>query len=87
MANPVVHFEIRSADPDAARTFFGQVLDWKFSPGAIPGYTYVEHGLDAGPFAGAVISARRPPRVWHRHGELWRIGSGRPKRRAQLTEG
>lgn len=53
MANPVVHFEIRSTDPDAARTFFGQVFDWKFSPGAIPGYTYVEHGVD-GAIPGAI---------------------------------
>jgi predicted enzyme related to lactoylglutathione lyase len=46
MANPVVHFEIRSSDPDATRTFFGKLFDWKFPEGGIPGYTYVDSGID-----------------------------------------
>ena len=45
MPNPIVHAEIRSADPDATRTFFGQLFGWTFPPGAIPGYSYVETGV------------------------------------------
>lgn len=46
MPNPVVHFEVRSHDPDAAREFFGSLFDWSFPDGAIPGYTYVDANTD-----------------------------------------
>jgi hypothetical protein len=46
MANPVVHFEIRSADPDAARAFYGKLFGWTFPDGGIPGYSYVETGVE-----------------------------------------
>jgi predicted enzyme related to lactoylglutathione lyase len=46
MANPVVHFEIRSADPDATRAFYGKLFGWTFPDGGIPGYSYVETGVD-----------------------------------------
>ena len=45
MGNPVVHFEIRAADPDAARDFYGKLFGWTYPPGGIPGYTYVETGV------------------------------------------
>jgi predicted enzyme related to lactoylglutathione lyase len=45
MPNPIVHAEIRSADPDATRAFFGKLFGWTFPEGAIPGYTYVETGI------------------------------------------
>ena len=45
MPNPIVHAEIRSADPDATRAFFGQLFGWTFPEGAIPGYTYVDSGV------------------------------------------
>ena len=45
MPHPIVHAEIRSADPDATRTFFGALFDWTFPDGAIPGYTYVDSGV------------------------------------------
>ncbi len=45
MANSVVHFEIRSPDPDATRAFFGQLFGWTFPDGGIPGYTYVDSGV------------------------------------------
>jgi predicted enzyme related to lactoylglutathione lyase len=44
MANPVVHFEIRSDDPDATRAFFGDLFGWTYPEGAFPGYSYVETG-------------------------------------------
>jgi predicted enzyme related to lactoylglutathione lyase len=46
MPNPVVHFEVRSEDPDAARAFFGELFDWSYPPGAFPGYTYVSTGAE-----------------------------------------
>ena len=49
MANPVVHFEIRSADPDATRAFFGDLFGWKYPEGAVPGYTYVDTGAETIP--------------------------------------
>ena len=49
MANPVVHFEIRSDDPDKTRAFFGDLFGWKFPEGAIPGYSYVDTGAETIP--------------------------------------
>ena len=46
MAHPVVHFEIRSADPDATRSFYGKVFSWTYQDGGLPGYTYVDSGVD-----------------------------------------
>jgi len=46
MAHPVIHAEIRSADPDATRAFFGQLFGWSYSDGAYPGYTFVDTGVD-----------------------------------------
>jgi predicted enzyme related to lactoylglutathione lyase len=46
MGNPVVHFEIRSNDPDATRAFFGGLFGWSFPDGGLPGYSYVESGVD-----------------------------------------
>jgi hypothetical protein len=46
MAHPVVHFEIRSKDPDTTRKFFGDLFGWKYPEGGMPGYTYVETGVD-----------------------------------------
>ena len=48
MGNPIVHFEIRSDDPDAARDFYGKLFGWTYPPGGLPGYTYVEAGVPAG---------------------------------------
>ena len=48
MGNPVVHFEIRTEDPDAARDFYGSLFGWTFPDGGIPGYTYVEHRRSRG---------------------------------------
>lgn len=35
MGNPVVHFEIRAEDPDAAREFYGKLFGWTFPAGAL----------------------------------------------------
>jgi uncharacterized protein len=46
MSHPVVHAEIRSADPDATRAFFGALFGWGYSDGAFPGYTFVDTGVE-----------------------------------------
>jgi predicted enzyme related to lactoylglutathione lyase len=48
MASPVVHFEIRSADPDATREFYGKLFGWSYPDGGMPGYTYVDTGVPGG---------------------------------------
>ena len=44
MPHPVVHFEIRSQDPDATRSFFADLFEWEYSDGGLPGYTLVNTG-------------------------------------------
>lgn len=46
MGYPVVHAEIRSADPDATRAFFSGLFDWQYSDGAYPGYSFVDTGVE-----------------------------------------
>jgi predicted enzyme related to lactoylglutathione lyase len=46
MGSPVVHFEIRSTDPDASRAFYGKLFGWTFPTGGMPGYSYVDSGVD-----------------------------------------
>jgi len=46
MPAPIVHFELRSQDPDATRSFFGGLFGWTFAEGGIPGYTYVDTGVE-----------------------------------------
>lgn len=55
MAHPVIHAEIRSADPDATRAFFGELFGWTYSDGAFPGYTFVDTGVE-----GAIPTAIGP---------------------------
>ena len=58
MAHPVVHAEIRSADPDATRRFFADLFGWKVaSEGAFPGYTFIDTGVEGGTFV--AISPRQ----------------------------
>jgi uncharacterized protein len=46
MDHPVIHAEIRSADPDATRDFLGRLFGWSYSEGAYPGYTFVDTGVE-----------------------------------------
>jgi predicted enzyme related to lactoylglutathione lyase len=51
MAHPVVHVEIRSADPDATRSFFAALFGWKVaSEGGFPGYTFIDTGVQGTPY-------------------------------------
>ena len=50
MPHPVIHAEIRSADPDATRRFFADLFGWKVAAeGAFPGYTFIDTGADGSP--------------------------------------
>jgi predicted enzyme related to lactoylglutathione lyase len=56
MSHPIVHAEIRSADPDGTRRFFGSLFGWTYpTEGAFPGYTFVETGVP-----GALYTAISP---------------------------
>src|SRR5664280_22818 len=56
MSHPIVHAEIRSADPDGTRAFFGELFGWTYpTEGAYPGYTFVETGVP-----GALYTAISP---------------------------
>ena len=61
MASPVVHFEIRSADPDASRTFYGKLFGWTFPDGGIPGYSYVETSTEGCVTRFSKSFRQRPP--------------------------
>jgi predicted enzyme related to lactoylglutathione lyase len=67
MGNPIVHFEIRAEDPDAARAFYGELFGWEYPEGGIPGYTYVESGVPGaipggiGPTQGGASNIPRHP--------------------------
>ena len=51
MPHPVVHTEIRSADPDATRAFYAELFGWTVaSEGAYPGYTFIDTGAEGGPY-------------------------------------
>ena len=54
MGNPIVHFEIRSTDPDASRAFYADLFGWKYPPGGFPGYTYVDSGAPDGTIPGGI---------------------------------
>ena len=58
MTHPVVHAEIRSADPDATRQFFADLFGWKVaSEGAFPGYTFIDTGGESATYV--AISPRQ----------------------------
>ncbi|HEX3461832.1 MAG TPA: VOC family protein [Acidimicrobiales bacterium] len=58
MPHPVIHAEIRSDDPDATRRFYADLFDWKVaSEGALPGFTFIDTGVEASPYV--AISPRQ----------------------------
>lgn len=54
MTNPIVHFEIRSEDPDAAREFYKSMFGWNYPEGGFPGYTYIDSGTTEGTIPGGM---------------------------------
>ena len=61
MGNPIVHFEIRSADPNASRAFYAELFGWTYPPGGFPDYTYVDSGIpDALPASISPLQGGKP---------------------------
>ncbi len=54
MGNPIVHFEIRSEDPDATRAFYATLFGWTYPAGGFPDYTYVDSGVPTGTIPGGI---------------------------------
>ncbi len=54
MGNPVVHFEIRTGDPEASRAFYRDLFGWSYAPGGIDDYTYVDSGVPMGTIPGGI---------------------------------
>lgn len=60
MPHPVIHAEIRSADPDGTRKFYADLFDWTVaSEGGFPGYTFIDTGVEGGTYV--AISPRQGP--------------------------
>ena len=58
MPHPVIHAEIRSADPEATRQFYADLFGWKVAAeGDFPGYTFIETGVEGGTYV--AISPRQ----------------------------
>jgi predicted enzyme related to lactoylglutathione lyase len=54
MGNPIVHFEIRSTDPNASRAFYAELFGWTYPAGGFPDYTYVDSGVPQGTIPGGI---------------------------------
>jgi uncharacterized protein len=65
MANPFIHIELNTTDPDKARAFYGSLFDWKLSDMAMPdgNYTMIDVGDGTG---GGLLKHPMPgaPSVW-----------------------
>jgi len=46
MANPLCHFELMTADPKRAKSFYGKVFNWKFDEESMPGYSLIDTGTE-----------------------------------------
>jgi predicted enzyme related to lactoylglutathione lyase len=50
VANPFVHVELNTTDPDKAKTFYGKLFDWQMEDTPMPGgaYTMIKVGKGTG---------------------------------------
>ncbi len=44
MGNPFVHIELHTQDPERAKTFYGELFDWKLQDVPDMGYTVIDVG-------------------------------------------
>jgi uncharacterized protein len=66
MANPFVHVELTTSDPDKAKTFYGSLFDWKLEDIEMgPGFTYTMIGVGDGT-GGGMMKTPAPgiPTAW-----------------------
>jgi predicted enzyme related to lactoylglutathione lyase len=65
MANPFVHVELNTTDPDAAKAFYGKLFGWKLSDVPMPlgTYTMIDVGDGTG---GGIVKQMNPqaPSAW-----------------------
>ncbi|WP_370327467.1 VOC family protein [Euzebya sp.] len=60
-AHPVTWFEVHSADPDRAKSFYRDLFGWSYDD-SMPGYSMIDLGDDA-PVGGGITGTRdgQPP--------------------------
>lgn len=57
MGTPIVHFEIRSTDPEAGQQFYGELFGWGFTaapPEHVEGYAYIDAKSDRSTIHGGI---------------------------------
>lgn len=59
MPTNLSHFAINADDVYASKTFYEQVLGWRFSPWGPPGFFKIETGTDTEPGIGGALQQRR----------------------------
>jgi predicted enzyme related to lactoylglutathione lyase len=64
-ARPVVFFEIHAKDQERIAAFYREMFEWNISPGNIPGFLSIEHGIGADPegISGVIAPATHQPSV------------------------
>ncbi len=61
MGDPIVHFEIRSPNPDEGREFYRSLFGWRFidaPPEHVEGYTYVDSDSERATIHGGFSSVQ-----------------------------
>jgi predicted enzyme related to lactoylglutathione lyase len=61
MGDPIVHFEIRSSDPEAGREFYHDLFGWTFTeapPEHVEGYTYIDSQNERATIHGGMSSTQ-----------------------------
>ena len=67
MANPFVHVELNSPDPEKAKNFYSQLFDWKFATlpnPAVPEQSYTMIEVGAGTGGGIMRQIPNGPSGW-----------------------
>ena len=80
MGNPIVHFEIRTTDPDAAHGFYRDLFGWSFAPGGIPGYSYIDSGVPTGTIPGGMSPLQGGAQMVTVFAGVENVGRGRRQR-------
>ena len=83
MANPFVHVELNTTDPGKAKTFYGQLFDWKMQDMPMPqgSYTMIDVGGGTG---GGMMTQPMPgaPSAWLPYVEVSDIEAATEKAKA-----
>lgn len=80
MANPFVHLELNSTDPQKSKDFYGKLFDWKMEDMQMPVGTYTM--IDVGTGTGGGIMKQLMPdtgSLWLAYAEVDDIGKATKK--------